>query len=288
MRKILTATLAAGLLTAGAVHAATTTTTFAVTATVNSTCATTATALAFPAYTPGAGAVTQSSTVSVKCTKNTPYTVLLNGGVGGTVAQRAMTSGGNTLQYQLYTTVGLGHGLGRRHGIERHAGGRRCRRRDREHADGLRPGSGQRFQPGRYSGELYRYGDGHGQLLARRRAGSSRTAWEAQPIHENRFGGGRQSATADTRHAVACCCPANALWQPTTMRTWIQLKIFLAALAHGEPRAGQLVQYFPNPRRVGRSTSHGSDDLDECGRWPGGRRSSRRQVVAGQRRRSTR
>lgn len=107
MRKILTATLAAGLLTAGAVHAATTTTTFAVTATVNSTCATTATALAFPAYTPGAGAVTQSSTVSVKCTKNTPYTVLLNGGVGGTVAQRAMTSGGNTLQYQLYTTVGL-------------------------------------------------------------------------------------------------------------------------------------------------------------------------------------
>jgi spore coat protein U-like protein len=108
MRKILTATLAAGLMTAGVAQAGTATTTFAVTATVNSTCSTTATALAFPAYTPGGGAITQSSVVSVKCTKNTPYTVALNGGVGGTVAQRLMSSGANTLQYQLYTTAALG------------------------------------------------------------------------------------------------------------------------------------------------------------------------------------
>ncbi len=110
MRKFISATLAAGVMTASVAQAATTTTTFAVTATVNSTCATTATALAFPAYTPGGGAVIQSSTVSVKCTKNTPYTVLLNGGTtaGGTVAQRLMASGGNTLQYQLYTTAALG------------------------------------------------------------------------------------------------------------------------------------------------------------------------------------
>lgn len=108
MRKILTATLAASLMTAGAAQAGTATTTFAVTATVNSTCATTATALAFPPYTPGGGAIAQSSTISVKCTKNTGYTVLLNGGVGGTVAQRLMSSGANTLQYQLYTTIALG------------------------------------------------------------------------------------------------------------------------------------------------------------------------------------
>jgi len=107
MRKILSATLAACVMTAGVAQAGTTTTTFAVTATVNSTCSTTATALAFPAYTPGGGAVIQSSTVSVKCTKNTPYTVLLNGGVGGTVAQRLMSAGANTLQYQLYTTAAL-------------------------------------------------------------------------------------------------------------------------------------------------------------------------------------
>ncbi|MGA2778773.1 MAG: spore coat protein U domain-containing protein [Steroidobacteraceae bacterium] len=110
MRKILTATLAAGLMTSGAAQALTATTTFAVTATVNATCSTTATALAFPAYTPGGGAITQSSTVSVKCTKNTPYTVALNGGTttGGTVAQRLMGSGANTLQYQLYTVAALG------------------------------------------------------------------------------------------------------------------------------------------------------------------------------------
>jgi spore coat protein U-like protein len=106
MRKFIAATLAAGVMTAGAAQAGTATTTFAVTATVQSTCAATATALAFPTYTPGGGAVTQSSTVSVKCTKNSPYTVALNGGAttGGTVAQRLMASGTNTLQYNLYTT----------------------------------------------------------------------------------------------------------------------------------------------------------------------------------------
>jgi spore coat protein U-like protein len=88
MRKYLSATLAAGVMTAGLAHAGTATT-----------------ALAVPNYTPGGGAVLQTSTISVKCTKNTPYTVLLNGGqtTGGTVAQRLMASGANTLQYNLYT-----------------------------------------------------------------------------------------------------------------------------------------------------------------------------------------
>jgi spore coat protein U-like protein len=91
----------------GLVHAGTATTTFAVTANLQATCSTTATALAFPAYTPGAGAIAQTSTVSVKCTKNSAYTVALNGGAttGGSVAQRLMNSGGNTLQYNLYTAA---------------------------------------------------------------------------------------------------------------------------------------------------------------------------------------
>jgi spore coat protein U-like protein len=110
MYKILTAALAAGVLGAGVAQSASTTTTFAVTATVNSTCAATATALPFGAYTPGTGALTNNSTISVKCTKNTPYTVALNAGTttGGAFTQRLMASGTNTLQYNLYTTAAFG------------------------------------------------------------------------------------------------------------------------------------------------------------------------------------
>jgi spore coat protein U-like protein len=109
MYKILTATLATGVLAAGIAQAATTTTTFAVTATVQSTCSATAGTLAFPAYTPGGGTQIANSTISVKCTKNTPFTVALNAGstTGDTFAQRLMASGANTLQYNLYTTSGL-------------------------------------------------------------------------------------------------------------------------------------------------------------------------------------
>jgi spore coat protein U-like protein len=110
MRKILTATLAAASLTAGVAQATTTTTTFAVTATVLSTCSATAATLAFPNYTPGGGAQIGNTTISVKCTKNTPFTVALDAGstTGDTFAQRLMGSGANTLQYNLFTTAGLG------------------------------------------------------------------------------------------------------------------------------------------------------------------------------------
>jgi spore coat protein U-like protein len=109
MRQIHAMTVAVGALCAGLAHSATTTTTFAVTATVQSTCSATATALAFGTYVPGAGALTNNSTISVKCTKNTPYTVALNAGTssGGTLAQRLMASGANRLQYNLYTTAPL-------------------------------------------------------------------------------------------------------------------------------------------------------------------------------------
>jgi spore coat protein U-like protein len=107
MRKIQAMTLILGAMSAGIADSATTTTTFAVTATLQATCSATATALAFPAYTPGGGNVAGTNTISVKCTKNSPYTISLNAGAttGGTVAQRLMASGANTLQYNLYTTV---------------------------------------------------------------------------------------------------------------------------------------------------------------------------------------
>jgi spore coat protein U-like protein len=107
MRKIQAMTLIFGAVFGGAAHTATTTTTFAVTETVLATCSASATTLAFSAYTPGAGAIANNSTISVKCTKNTPFTIALNGGTtaGGTIAQRLMASGANKLQYNLFTTA---------------------------------------------------------------------------------------------------------------------------------------------------------------------------------------
>jgi spore coat protein U-like protein len=110
MHKILTATLATGVMAAGIAQAAsTTTTTFAVTATVQSTCSAAAATLAFPNYTPGGGTQIGSTSISVKCTKNTPFTVALNAGstTGDAFLQRLMASGANTLQYNLYTSAAL-------------------------------------------------------------------------------------------------------------------------------------------------------------------------------------
>ena len=107
MRKLYAISLIAGAMAAGLAGAATTTTTFARSHRRYSTCSATATALAFSAYTPGGGNVANNSTISVKCTKNSPFTVALNLGTtaGGTVAQRLMSFGANTLQYNLNTTA---------------------------------------------------------------------------------------------------------------------------------------------------------------------------------------
>ena len=111
MRKILSATLAATVLAAGAAQAAgsTATTTFQVSATVKPNCTTSATALGFGNYTPGSGAIAANSTITVNCTKLTAFTVGLNPGstTGDAFIQRLMASGANTLQYNLYTTTGL-------------------------------------------------------------------------------------------------------------------------------------------------------------------------------------
>ena len=107
MRKILVSTVASVLaVSAGSAGAATTGTTFQVSATVLKACTVSASPLAFGNYTPGAGAVKANTTVNVDCTNGTGYTVSLNGGTttGGTVAQRLMANGTNTLQYNLYTS----------------------------------------------------------------------------------------------------------------------------------------------------------------------------------------
>jgi spore coat protein U-like protein len=107
MRKTSFAVAVAVLLTSNVLSAATTTTTFQVSATVLKTCSATAAPLAFGSYTPGAGQLTAATSVNVKCTNGTAFTVALNAGstTGGTITQRLMGSSGNTLQYNLYTTT---------------------------------------------------------------------------------------------------------------------------------------------------------------------------------------
>jgi spore coat protein U-like protein len=109
MRKILIATLssAAMFAVAGTASALTATSTFNVTATVLKNCLVSSADLGFGNYTPAAGAKASTSAITVRCTKTTPYTVALNAGttVGGTMAQRLLANGANTLQYNLYTTV---------------------------------------------------------------------------------------------------------------------------------------------------------------------------------------
>jgi spore coat protein U-like protein len=111
MRKVIIALLGTGALlgAAGGASAATTSTSFTVSANVLKTCSVSATNLAFGNYTPGGGGLASTSTVSVLCTNGTAFTAALNGGstTGGTVAQRLMaeSGGSGTLQYNLYTTV---------------------------------------------------------------------------------------------------------------------------------------------------------------------------------------
>jgi spore coat protein U-like protein len=88
--------------------ATTVTTTFAVTATVQSTCLVSATTMAFGTYT---GAVaTSTSTVSVTCSNTTPYNVGLSAGLatGATVTTRKMTGPASAvLSYGLFQNAGF-------------------------------------------------------------------------------------------------------------------------------------------------------------------------------------
>jgi spore coat protein U-like protein len=86
----------------------TVTTTFGVSATVQSTCLISATALSFGTYT---GVVANAtSNVSVTCTNTTAYNVSLNPGTatGATVTTRKMTGpSGALLNYALYSNSGM-------------------------------------------------------------------------------------------------------------------------------------------------------------------------------------
>jgi spore coat protein U-like protein len=79
------------------------TTTLNVSATVASNCLVTAAPLAFTDYDASAP-VNGSANLSVRCSNGTPYTIKLGGGTNGTVAQRLLKSGGNQLEYNLFTS----------------------------------------------------------------------------------------------------------------------------------------------------------------------------------------
>lgn len=60
--------------------------------------------------------VTAQTYVAVVCTPTLPYTIGLDGGDGGTVGNRVMSSGPNTVNYQLFSdaarTIGWGETIG--------------------------------------------------------------------------------------------------------------------------------------------------------------------------------
>jgi spore coat protein U-like protein len=87
--------------------ASTATTTFSVTATVQSTCLISASNLAFGTY--SGSLINMTTTLSVTCTNSTTYNVGLSAGTasGATVTTRAMTGpGGATLSYAMYQDSG--------------------------------------------------------------------------------------------------------------------------------------------------------------------------------------
>ncbi|HEY0300662.1 MAG TPA: spore coat U domain-containing protein [Rhizomicrobium sp.] len=101
--------LAALLSAQQAASAGQATTSFGVSATVQSSCSVSAGALAFGAYTAASGTPNDvNSTVSVTCTSGLAYTVALDGGTTtSTVNARAMSDGAtHTLNYALYTATG--------------------------------------------------------------------------------------------------------------------------------------------------------------------------------------
>jgi len=81
----------------------------AVSGTISATCAVNASSLAFGTINPVLNTnLDVTGTVSVSCTNSTTYNVGLDagGGSGATITNRKMTSGGNTLTYQIFRDSG--------------------------------------------------------------------------------------------------------------------------------------------------------------------------------------
>lgn len=107
MRKYAIAPVAAGVLLAlaGTADAATRTSNFTVSASVASNCLISSTNLNFGSY-DGSTALTGNSSVGVRCSNGTIYTVSLSAG-SGSFATRTMKNGTNNLEYNLFTTNAL-------------------------------------------------------------------------------------------------------------------------------------------------------------------------------------
>jgi spore coat protein U-like protein len=107
MRSMIVVPLAGALLTATIpAPAATKQTTMGVSANVAANCIINAEPLSFGSYDAGA-AKAGSADLTVRCSNGTPYTVKLGPGATGTFAQRLLTSGSNSLEYNLYTSSTL-------------------------------------------------------------------------------------------------------------------------------------------------------------------------------------
>jgi spore coat protein U-like protein len=104
------AVAAATVVVCGSANAGTATTTFGVKLTIQSQCKiVSASELDFGTSGVIDANIDQSNSLSVRCTKSTPYDIGLNAGAnGGTVAARLMKGGpaNDTIQYSLYTTAG--------------------------------------------------------------------------------------------------------------------------------------------------------------------------------------
>ncbi|MFN7643404.1 MAG: spore coat U domain-containing protein [Burkholderiales bacterium] len=107
-RRIVLATLLAGI--GAPALAATATSTFTVNGTVVATCSVSATALNFGASipTPVNSNIDATSTITATCSNAVPFSVALNAGngAGATVVTRKMSSGPNTVNYAMYTDAG--------------------------------------------------------------------------------------------------------------------------------------------------------------------------------------
>ena len=100
------AALSASFAIVGQAQATTTTSTFSVQVSVTATCTiNSAGALNFGSVGILSANTDQTSTIQVTCTNTTPYNIGLDPGTatGATVTTRKMTSGGNTINYSLFS-----------------------------------------------------------------------------------------------------------------------------------------------------------------------------------------